>query len=141
LVVVAQPQALWRFIRAYPELLVLFLAAHVQLLVAYTERLLVMAFIPVVLVGVNSLRSAVGNSAFVLIFAIVIGVAQGFYFQDVRTVVAAFVTRSLFSGTASYDDEAIAIVLALCAVLVTSSIVRCYRSRAESRSWWATKGG
>jgi len=95
LVLAAQPQSLLRFIRAFPELAMIYLLVHLQLLVASdTQRVLVFAYVAVIPAILFALREGLRRDQLVLVIVAALAVAQGFYFESTRQATARSSART-----------------------------------------------
>jgi hypothetical protein len=126
LVLAAQPQSLLRFTRAFPELVMIYLLVHLQLLVATdTQRVLVFAYVAVIPAILFALREGLRRDRLVIVMALALAVAQGFYFEYTQQVTARFVGARLTFDQASRGYEWPAIVaVATIAVLIAAPVWR-----------------
>jgi hypothetical protein len=137
LVLAAQPQSLLRFIRAFPELALIYLLVHLQLLVAVdTQRVLVFAYVAVIPAILFALREGLRRDRLVLVMAAALAVAQGFYFEYTQQVTARFVGARLSFDQSSHGYEWPALVaVATIAVLIAAPVwFRATRSDLASES-------
>lgn len=137
LVLAAQPQSLLRFIRAFPELAMIYLLVHLQLLVASdTQRVLVVAYVAVIPAILFALREGLRRDRLVLVIAAALAVAQGFYFEDTRQATARFVGARLSFDQASHGYGWPGIVtVATFAVLIAAPVwLRTMRPNLASES-------
>jgi hypothetical protein len=136
LVIVAQPQSLVRFVRRFPELALLYPLAHLQLLVATdTSRVLVFAYLAVIPAIIFALREGLRLDRLVLASAILLAVAQGFYFEYTRLATARFAGARTSFDPAVHDCQWPAVAAgAAIALLIAAPAWRRSRPPAPSES-------